>query len=76
MRQRMLCIIAPNDRWQQEDSIINFMPRREDLRLELFYYRMSLINTLQWESLHWKKNILESNGVEFTVTIEEGAGEN
>jgi hypothetical protein len=60
----------------EEDGIINFMPRRENLRLDLFYYRMALINTLQWESLHWKKNMLEDNGIEFTVIIEDGAGEN
>lgn len=55
----------------EEDSIINFEPRHQALRRDLLHYRIALINTLQWESLEWKKEMLQENGIRFTVRIKE-----
>lgn len=51
----------------REDGIINFQPEYRELRLKLFKYRVALINTLQWESLHWKKAFLETMGIDFPM---------
>ena len=51
------------------DSILNFSPDQTDLRKKLFHYRMALINTLEWESLHWKKKLIEDHGITFPVQL-------
>jgi hypothetical protein len=50
-------------------SILNFSPQRADLRSKLFKYRLALINTLQWEALHWKKDILVKRDVKFHIQV-------
>jgi hypothetical protein len=52
-----------------EDGIINFRPENTELRLELFKYRVALINTLQWESLRWKKTLLNAKGIDFPMEL-------
>lgn len=65
-REKLLC---------KGDGILNFRPEYKEFRLKLFKYRVALINTLQWESLHWKKTLLETNGIDFYMQLKDSAGE-
>ncbi|MCX6583644.1 MAG: hypothetical protein NT166_26005 [Candidatus Aminicenantes bacterium] len=57
------------------DSILNFSPSEVALRAKLFHFRIGLINTLQWESLNWKKKILEEEGIDLRYLITENQNE-
>jgi hypothetical protein len=51
------------------DCILNFSTNQNDLRKKLFRFRMALINTLQWESLHWKKKLIGDHEIKFPVQL-------
>lgn len=55
---------------QRKKGIINFDPSHPELRKKLYQLRIALINTLQWESLLWKKRILQNNNINFTLSLE------
>lgn len=60
-----------------EDGIINFYPGNEEtreLRRKLFKCRVALINTLQWESLRWKKTLLTNMGIDFPLEPKAAQG--
>ena len=55
----------------EDDNILNFHPQEVNLRRKLLQYRIALINTLQWESLHWKRCLLEEWKIDFPLPIKK-----
>lgn len=75
LRKTLTFIYQQRERllWET-DSIINFSPEESELRLSLFRLRIALLNTLQWEALRWKAEMLESSMVTFST--DPNSGEN
>lgn len=58
----------------ENDNLLNFAPKEKHLRRKLLQYRIALINTLQWESLHWKRCILKEQNIDIPLLICEISG--
>ncbi|MCP5107358.1 MAG: hypothetical protein GY950_28485 [bacterium] len=60
----------------ENDNVLNFHPQEKKLRRKLLQYRVALINTLQWESLHWKRRLFEDWNIHFPMPISKIGGPN
>lgn len=51
------------------NGLLNFTADKKKLRLSLFQLRMALINTLAWEAVYWKKDLLNKEGIQFKISL-------